>query len=375
VREAGGGAGTDQQSLKQFENRLEEELGKLSEELHEGRYRPRPIRRVYIEKPGSRKKRPLGIPAVRDRVVQTALKMVIEPIFEREFEPTSYGFRPGKGCKDALRRVEELMRAGYMWVVDADLSNYFDSIPHEGLMAEVEGRIADGRVLQLIRGFLEQPILEDMRQWMPEQGAPQGAVISPLLSNLYLHGVDKAMKEAGHEMVRYADDFVVLCRSRQEAEEALARVRELTEERGLQLHAEKTVLVNTQAEGQGFDFLGYRFEQGTRRPSHKSLKRFKDNIRSKTRRSNGRSMRVIIADVNESTRGWFEYFKHSHWRTFKPLDGWIRRRLRSILRSYNHIKGISRGYDHIRWPNSTFRDLGYFSLHDTHRALLQSSRG
>jgi RNA-directed DNA polymerase len=375
VRQAGGAPGSDRQSLEQFESCLDSNLATLQEELKTGTYRPRPIRRTYIDKPGSRAKRPLGIPAVRDRVVQTALKMVLEPIFEREFMQSSFGFRPGKGCKDALRRVVELMRTGRTWVVDADLKSYFETIPHERLMAEVRRRIADSRVVALIEGFLKQQILEDLTYWTPENGTPQGAVISPLLSNVYLHEVDKSVKAAGYEMVRYADDFVILCTSRQEATEALRFATELTAERGLILHSDKTSVVATREAGQGFDFLGYHFENGTRWPRKKSLKKFKDTIRRKTRRSNGRSMAAIIEEVNKTSIGWFGYFKHSHWTTFKPLDGWIRRRLRSILRGYNKEKGISRGKDNIRWPNKYFRDLGYFSLYDAHRALLQSSRG
>jgi len=375
VRGKGRAVGSDRQSLEQFEEGLETNLAKLEKELRTGTYRPRPIRRVYIDKPGSKAKRPLGIPTVRDKVVQTALKMVIEPIFEHEFMDTSFGFRPGLGCKDALRNVERLLKAGYSWVVDADLKSYFETIGHERLMNEVQQRISDSRILDLIRGFLKQQILEDLQLWMPETGTPQGAVISPLLSNLYLHEVDKAMKMAGYKMVRYADDFVILCQSQTEAEAALVQVTELVRERGLTLQADKTSLVNTGQPGQGFDFLGYHFENGTRWPRKKSLNKFKDTIRGKTRRSNGRSMSEIIEDVNRTTKGWFEYFKHSHWTTFKPIDGWIRRRLRSILRSYNKGKGISRGMDNVRWPNQYFRDLGHFSLYDAHRALLQSSRG
>ena len=373
VRAAGGAAGTDRQSLKAFERRLDANLAKLHEELKTATYRPRPIRRCYIDKPGSKEKRPLGIPAVRDRVVQTALKMVLEPIFEWEFVPTSFGFRPGQGCKDALRRVEGLMRAGYTWVIDADLKHYFETIPHERLMGEIKRHIADSRVLDLIEGFLKQQILEDLRYWTPEKGTPQGAVISPLLSNIYLHEVDKQVRLAGYEMVRYADDFVILCRSQQEAKAALAGVSALVGERGLSLHADKTSVVATHEVGQGFDFLGYHFENGTRWPRKKSLKKFKDAIRRKTRRSNGRNIAAIIRDVNRTSIGWFGYFKHSNWKTFAPLDGWIRRRLRSILRKYGKKKGIARGRDNIRWPNQYFRDLGYFSLYDAHQSLRQSS--
>jgi RNA-directed DNA polymerase len=375
VRAAGGAAGSDQQSLKQFENRLDSNLAMLHEELKGGSYCPRPIRRAHIDKPSSKQKRPLGIPAVRDRVVQTALKMVIEPIFEREFASTSFGFRPGRGCKDALRRVEGLLGSGHRWVVDTDLKSYFETIQHQRLMEQVQRRIADGRILELIEGFLKQQILEDLKLWTPQKGTPQGAVISPLLSNIYLHEVDKAMQTAGYEMVRYADDFVILCRSRQEAIAAKALVSELVRQRGLSLHADKTSLVDTRQAGQGFDFLGYHFENGTRWPRKKSLNKFKDTIRSKTRRSNGRSIKAIISDVNKTSIGWFEYYKHSNVKTFRILDGWIRRRLRSILRGYNKRRGISRNKDHLRWPNKYFRDHGYFSLYDAHCRLLRSSRG
>ena len=205
---------------------LQEKLSVLPKNFAQGSYRPRPIRRVYIDKPGSKEKRPLGIPCVRDRVVQAALRLVIEPIFEREFAPHSYGFRPRRGCKDALREVDRLLKAGYTHVVDADLKAYFDTIPHEPLMADIGRYIADGRVLELIEGFLKQDILEDMAHWTPEKGSPQGAVISPLLANLYLHPVDVAMAAAGYEMIRYADDFVILCRSREEAEKALELVQD-----------------------------------------------------------------------------------------------------------------------------------------------------
>ncbi len=373
VRQKGKAVGSDHQSLEHFEKSLETNLPKLAEELRTGTYRPRPIRRIYIDKPGSKAKRPLGIPTVRDKVVQTALKMAIEPIFEREFLPTSFGFRPGKGCKDALRRVDRLLKTGYNWIVDADLKSYFDTISHEGLLKEVQKRIADTKALELLKGFLKQQVLEDLKSWTPETGTPQGAVMSPLLSNIYLHDVDKAMREAGYEMVRYADDFVILCKSQQEAEAALTLATKLCQERGLTLHEGKTSLVDIQEPGQSFDFLGYRFIKDTRFPRRKSLKKFKDAVRVKTRRTNGRSVRTIILNVNDTSIGWFEYFKHSNWKAFKPLDGWIRRRMRSILRGYNKGKGISRGWDNKRWPNKYFRDRGYFSLYDAHVSLIQSS--
>lgn len=368
-----GGAGSDNQSIKDFQRRAEEKLSKLSEELRAGSYRPRPIRRRYIKKPGTKEKRPLGIPAVRDRVVQAAVRLVIEPIFEKEFAGCSYGFRPKRGSKDALREVDRLLKAGYSQVVDADLKAYFDSIIHERLKEEIRGYIADGRLLSLIEMFLKQDILEGLKLWTPEEGTPQGAVISPLLANIYLHPVDVEMQKAGYHMIRYADDFVILCRSRAEAEEAKVKVASLTGERGLSLHPEKTRLVNAERSGEGFDFLGYHFEGGTRWPRKKSLKKLKDSIRRKTKRCNGHSMERIIEDVNGTLRGWFEYFKHSNKWTFPRLDSWIRRRLRSILRKRKKLQGISRGRDHQRWPNAYFRDHGLFSLVEAHRSLLQSS--
>ena len=368
-----GGVGTDYQSLEGFERNLEQNLHKLQEGLRTGSYQPRPIRRVYIEKPGSLDKRPLGIPCVRDRVVQAALRLVVEPIFEWIFQPGSYGFRPRRGCKDALREVDRLLKAGYRWVVDADIDSYFDSILHEPLLKEVERHIGDGRVLGLLEMFLKQGIMEGLAQWSPQKGIPQGAVISPLLANLYLHSVDGAMAAAGFRMVRYADDLVILCCSRQEAAEALRLLQDQMMEKGLRLHSEKTRLVDVSTSGQGFDFLGYHFEGGTRWPRKKSLIKLKKTIRVKTGRSNGNSLECIIGNVNGTLRGWFEYFKHSNGRTFPRLDQWIRRRLRSILRRRLKRKGISGGYDHYRWPNRFFRAAGLFSLEDAHRALLQSS--
>jgi RNA-directed DNA polymerase len=367
-----GAAGADHVTIEQFAGDLNANLKRLSEGLRSGNYRPQAIRRHYIPKPGSREKRPLGIPTVRDRVVQAALRMVLEPIFERDFAAQSYGFRPGRGCKDALRRVDQLLKAGYAHVVDADLKSYFDSIPKDRLLTLVRQKVTDGRILALIEGFLEQSVLDGAREWTPEQGTPQGAVVSPLLSNIYLDPLDHLMAERGFEMVRYADDFVVLCRSRQEAEAALAEVQQWTACAGLTLHPTKTRLVDARTEG--FDFLGYRFAAGIRRPRDKSLKKFKDTIRAKTKRTSGHSLSQIIEDANRTLRGWYEYFKHSHPTTFRPLDGWIRRRLRSILRKRHGGKSISRGLDHNRWPNAFFAKQGLLSLQEANAQARQSSR-
>jgi RNA-directed DNA polymerase len=366
-----GASGVDHVTIPMFETHLDEELSRLSEQLRNGTYRPQAIRRHYIPKPGTQEKRPLGIPTIRDRVVQTALRMVIEPIFEHEFAEQSYGFRPGRGCKDALRRVDELLKSGYSYIVDADLKSYFDTIPHDRLMTLVGQKVSDGRMLTLIEAFLKQGVLDGLREWTPEMGSPQGAVISPLLSNIYLNPLDHLMAKAGIEMVRYADDFVILCRSPEEAARALAMVQEWTAIAGLTLHPTKTRIADATTDA--FEFLGYRFERGKRFPRTKSIQKFKDAIRAKTERSNGRCLPAIIGSLNPMLRGWFEYFKHSYKTTFPKLDGWIRMRLRSILRKRQKKRGRGRGSDHQRWPNAYFAEQGLYSLKTAHASACQSS--
>lgn len=365
VKRNRGGAGVDHQTIEEFENHVDHNLDWLHRSLKEGTYQPQAIKRTWIPKPGSNQMRPLGIPTVRDRVAQTALRNVLEPIFERDFAEHSYGFRPGRGCKDALRQVQGLLEAGYGYVVDADLKSYFDTIPHERLMQCVERRIADGSVLKLIRAYLEQRILDTTTSWTPEDGTPQGAVISPLLSNIYLDELDHMMTEGEGCMVRYADDFVILCRTLEEAHAALERVRQWTEQAGLTLHPEKTHIVDATQKG-GFDFLGYHFERGMKWPRKKSMKKFKDTIRVKTRRTQGHSLQRIIADLNPVMRGWYEYYKHSHNNVFPSIDGWVRMRLRSILRKRRKGNGRGRGADHQRWPNAYFAEHGLFSLQAAH---------
>lgn len=364
-----GAAGVDHVTVAMYAARLEANLTALSTALRDGTYRPQPIRRHWIPK-GPREWRPLGIPTVRDRIVQTALRLVLEPIFETTFAPHSYGFRPQRSAKHALRRVVALLRAGYGYVVDADLQAYFDSIPHAPLHARVQVNVSDGRVLALVDAFLQQPIFDGLAQWTVDEGTPQGAVISPVLANLYLDPLDHAVAAAGYEMVRYADDLVILCRTAEEAAAALALVQRWTEAAGLRLHPTKTQLVDLQQPG-GFDFLGYHFEHGHRWPRAKSLRRLKDAVRQKTRRTNGHSLAVIIADVNRTLVGWLDYFKHSH-RSFRDLDKWIRMRLRSILRKRHHRRGRGRGLDHQRWPVAFFTTQGLFSLAHAHAAFRQS---
>ena len=369
----GGAAGVDHQTVAQYESQLSVNQEKLATELKDGSYCPQAVRRVWINKPGTKERRPLGIPTVRDRVAETALRNVMEPIFERDFAEQSYGFRPQRGAKQALRRVDALLRAGYTWVVDADLKSYFDSIPHEPLLARVQEKVSDGRVIKLLQAYLEQGVMEGLASWTPTAGTPQGAVISPLLSNIYLDPLDRLLAERRAELVRYADDFVILCRTEAEAQQALSWVQDWTVRNGLNLHPEKTRIVDATIRG-GFDFLGYHFERGYRWPRAKSIKKLRDTIRSKTRRTNGQALTVIIADVNKTLRGWFEYFKHSHKTTFRRQDSWVRMRLRSILRKRQHLRGRGRGADHQRWPNAYFAKHGLCSLATAHELSGQSSR-
>ena len=372
VVENGGSAGIDGRSVKVVKEAGEEEVSILHRQLRADSYRPAPVKRVWIDKPGSAEKRPLGVPTVRDRIVQTALRHVIEPIFERDFAPQSYGFRPGRGCKDALRRVEQLLREGRVWVVDADLKSYFDTIPHRALLKRVSEKIADGRVLKLIESYLKAGVMESVKEWKPsEGGTPQGAVMSPLLANIYLDPLDWEMARAGAPMVRYADDFVVLCQSEEEARAALDQIQGFAQANGLTLHPEKTRIVDASQKG-GFDFLGYHFERGMKWPRPKSLEKFKEKVREKTRRTEGRSLKAICADLNRTLKGWFEYFKHSKQTTFGNLDGYVRGRLRSILRKRAGGEGRGRGRDHQRWPNAYFHAHGLLSLSEQHRAARQS---
>lgn len=370
VESNAGACGVDGITIGRFAKDSQKRLLAVKEQLRRGTYQPKPVKRVWIDKPGSAEKRPLGIPTVTDRVVQAAVRMVIEPIFESRFAEHSYGFRPGRGCKDALRRVEHLLQAGHTHVVDVDIKGYFDAIPHDRLMALVRERLADGRVLGLIEGFLKQGVIEG-NDWQEakEEGTPQGGVISPLLANIYLDPLDWLMAGCGFEMVRYADDMVVLCRSREEAVAALSKLREWMEGAGLTLHPDKTRTVDMNEADSHFDFLGYRFKRSRRgklirlaRP--KSLRKLRESIKPKTRRASGKSMEAIVADLNRTLEGWYGYFKHAHPSVLGEIDKWLRMRLRSILRKRRGRKGRGRGQDHQRWPNRYFTELGLFCLLD-----------
>jgi RNA-directed DNA polymerase len=364
VQANGGASGVDRQTIGMFERVAEEEIRRLSHELRENRYRPQAVRRVMIPKPGTSEERPLGIPAVRDRIVQAALRMVLEPIFERDFAPESFGFRPKRSCHHALERVEQLLGEGYTHVVDADLKSYFDTIPHAALLARIRSKVVDGRILKLVESFLKAGVMEEHKGWTKtEVGTPQGGVISPLLSNIYLDGLDWKLRLGGWELVRYADDFVVLCRTRDHAEAVLKEVRDWCDFAGLQLHPQKTRLVDMSERG-GCDFLGYHFERTQQWPRDKSVRKVRQKLHDLTRRTCGENLAELAAErINPVLRGWYQYFRRStNVYPMQSLDGYVRARLRAILRKRQGKPGRSRGPDHHRWPNSYFHELGLLCL-------------
>jgi RNA-directed DNA polymerase len=365
VKRNKGAAGIDKISIARFEKNALFYLKELSEELRTGTYDPQGVKRVYIPKGGG-KMRPLGIPTVKDRIAQAAVKLVIEPIFENEFMDTSYGFRPERGAKDALREVDRLIKEGMTWVVDVDFQSYFDTIPHDKLMECVKRHLSDGRILSLIEQWLEQKIVEECKEWIPDRGTPQGGVLSPVLANLYLHDLDVKMAKAGYQMIRYADDFVILTSSQEEAQTAKELAEAWAKESELIVHPEKTHIGNCAIEGEGFDFLGYRFEAGKRWVRKKSIQKFRDAVRAKTARTIGEPLQKVIGGLNIMLRGWYNYFKHVNKWGLGTFDAFVRRRLRAILRKREKRPGIGRCLnDHLKWPNVFFAKLGLFTMEST----------
>lgn len=383
VKANGGASGVDHINISKYGERLDEELSNLSEQLRKDEYRPQAVRRVNIPKEKG-ETRPLGIPTVRDRIVQGAVKNVIEPIFERISYKSSYGFRPNIGNKDALRETERLLRAGYQVVVDADIKGFFDNIDHEVLMKSINTRIADGRVLKLIEAFLNQEVVyEGKIMERTGKGTPQGGVISPLLANIYLHELDKVMNEQNFKIVRYADDLVVMCKDENQAQQALQTVRDVMQKLKLELHPEKTCIVNMKEAGTEFQFLGYRFvnhKQTIKRyPRNKSINKLKDRIRKLTPRCSGVSIEQTIKKLNYTIKGWYEYFKHSSKFAFIAIDKMIRRRLRATLAKQNKMKSgkSSKGLGLVnyKWSNKFFSMSGLFDLTQNHWAdRFQSAR-
>ena len=341
-----GSGGIDGQSIDAFEQDCDQHLPRLHEDLRTDRYQPLPVRRVEIPKAGKPGEwRPLGIPAVIDRVCQQALLNRLEPIFEPLFDDSSFGYRPGRSAKDALRKIWQEIEAGAEWIVDADLKDYFGSIDHDKLLTLVAQRVADGRVLTLIERMLTAGAMQHGRLFPTTQGTPQGGVVSPLLSNILLTPFDREMRRRGYQLTRYADDWAVTCRSRSEAEAALRCAAKILATLGVQLNVRKTRIVHVR---RGFAFLGYKIKRGeralylpaakiksnTRRgdlyayPTQKSIDRFKDSVRRKTQRRIPHSTAELIRELNPVIRGWGEYYKRAHVRRlFNQLDRWIERRL------------------------------------------------
>ena len=356
------GAGVDGVTVEKFAEQAGREIPRLAEELKAGTYRPRAVRRHWIPKPGTNKKRPLGLPCVRDKVVQEALRSLIEPIFECEFLDGSHGFRPNRSTDTACQQLESWLEAGKVWVVDADITGCYDNIDHERLLEEVNRRIADGRVLRLIRAFLKAGVMEEMKVQDSEKGTPQGGIVSPLLANIYLHALDEELESRGIRWVRYADDFLLLCGSREEAEAALEAVREILAGMGLTLSPAKTRIAHLD---EGFDFLGWHYEGQRRWPRKKSVDTLRTKLRERTKRLRPGSMEAICGEVRPILQGWFNYFREGNsGQVFRALSGWLRRRLRSILHRRHKGKGIGSQQLHFRWPNRYFARRGLFQLEE-----------
>jgi len=331
VKRNRGAAGVDKVSVQLFEANLEENLAALMRELKTGTFRPLPLRRVFIPKgPGATTLRPLGIPVVRDRIAQEVIRRLLAPIFEPQFHENSYGFIPGRNCHQAIERVLELHRQGHLVVLDADIQGFFDNLSHRVIMAAVAAEVADGNILNLVERFLTAGVMENGVFKPTTIGTPQGGVVSPLLANIVLNRLDWALDAAGSRFVRYADDFVVLCQTPQQAQEALTLVKQVLEgELGLTLSPEKT---KTTTYGKGYDFLGFHLSSRSRRMRAKSAEKFKAKVRALTERHRNLD-RGVIEKLNQVIRGTAQYFATSfstcRWM-FQKLDSWIRMRLRAM---------------------------------------------
>lgn len=390
VKRNRGAAGVDGVTVKAFEHGVEDNVQILQRELREKTYKPRPVKRVYIPKADGTK-RPLGIPTVRDRVVQASVRRIIEPIFEAKFLDCSFGFRPNRSAHMALEKIRKDLLDGYVYVIDADLKAYFDTIPHDKLISLVREEIVDGTVIGLLKSFLQAGIMEGGSFHLNEKGTPQGGVISPLLANIYLHPLDEIMTERGHRITRYADDFVICCKSQKGAERVLKSVTRFLEQKlGLSVHPEKTKIVNNMKEP--FAFLGYEFKKAYYvTPSDKSIKKFKSKVKEITKRNQTVNIEKLIKErLNPYLRRWGNYFGHGHGKTLMTkFDAWIRRRLRSVqLRSWRKIKKLHRELRRKKWkgelpklrmyawrnskcepvhvalPNKWFKEIGLVSLVD-----------
>jgi RNA-directed DNA polymerase len=369
-----GAAGIDKVTVKRFFKNKDIYIKEIEESIKLDKYEPSPIRRVEIPK-GDCKTRPLGIPTVKDRIVQSAIKMVIEPIWEKEFLDSSYGFRPNKNAHNAILEVNQYLKEGYKYVVDADIKGYFDNISHDKLISRLKERIADRRIINIIRMFLKAKILNNMEGWKPTKGTPQGGVLSPLLANIYLHPLDELINKSGYKIVRYADDFVVLCISEKEAIKAKTIIQQWMGSYELELHPDKTKICNCNNDEESFEFLGYKFIKGYKFVRKKSHDKLKNKIREYTKRTCGRNIGKVIQELNKVLVGWFNYFKFAQGKVYLETDMFIRRRLRAILRKQKKRPGLGKTFDdHKQWPNEFFAKLKLFSLAEARVVFYKANR-
>jgi len=360
VRANKGAAGVDRVSLGRFEKNLEWNIEEIHRLLYENKYVPSPVRRVYIPK-GNGKMRPLGIPTVRDRVVQQAILNKVEKLFEPKFKDCSYGFRPNRSGLQAIAMVERYLKEGYQWVVEVDIESFFDTVQQERLVDLVAEEIADGRVLRLIHSILKSGVMDDMGVKYQTTGTPQGGVISPLLANIYLHPYDEKMMDEGYKVVRYADDVVVLCKTKSEAERAFEKTGQILEgDLKLKLNRDKSKIVH---KSQSFEFLGYLFGYGYsdyKMPREKAIRSFKDKVRWLTRRQQPKKITDIIKELNPVIRGWRNYFKNGcSKRVFWKLDCWIENRLRAFKAKGWGLR------THLKMPHEVFEKMGLITLNET----------
>jgi RNA-directed DNA polymerase len=386
-----GSGGVDGQSLKMFDAQLEQQLERLQRELREDTYQPQPVRQVQIPKAGKPGEfRTLGIPTIYDRVCQQALLNRLEPIFEPVFDEANFGYRRGRSTKDAMRKVWKEIQSGREWIVDGDLKDFFGSVDHEKLLTLIAQRVADSRVLRLIKAMLKAGSYGKGQLFPSERGTPQGGVVSPLLSNVLLTPFDQELRRKGYQLTRYADDWVITCKSAAEARAALAVATRILEQLGVRLNPQKTRIVHVR---RGFDFLGYRILRSSRKsklPAHrirrwqpqgliasptiKSVRRFRDQVRLLTRRCNSRQTEELIQELNPTLRGWGEYYKRAHVRTlFHRLDRWIVRR----IWSHRFRRWRTMGWKQLP-PATLYEELGLVNLFSlipslAHRPLGPSS--